>query len=232
MEFLTKSKKAEGSGRASTQQYIDVEQVRDGAIVLRNGSLRAVLLVSSVNFDLKSSEEQDATIMQYQNFLNSLDFPVQIVIQSRRFNVEPYLALLRDKEAQQENELLRFQISEYKSFIEGLVEDQNIISKFFYVVVPFYPTESQSEGFVQRIGAMFKPKETILADEKVFEAYRNQLYQRVNHVMAALGATGVRLAVLDTEDLIELLYNAYNPSLFTSDVIKDLSQIELSEKVR
>ncbi len=232
MEFLTKSKKVEGSGRMSTQKYVDVEEIRNGAIVLKNGALRGVLLVSSVNFDLKSSDEQDATIMQYQNFLNSLDFPIQILIQSRRFNVEPYLAILQQKERQQENELLRFQISEYRSFISGLIDTQNVISKFFYVIVPFSPVETEVGGFFDKIGSIFSPKQTLAANDTTFEMYRSQLYQRIDHVAAALTATGVRVAPLGTEELIELMYNSYNPSLFTSEVIRNLGSVELSEKVR
>jgi type IV secretory pathway VirB4 component len=216
----------------STQKYVDVEEVRNGAIVLKNGSLRGALLVSSVNFDLKSSEEQDATIMQYQNFLNSLDFPVQILIQSRRFNVEPYLAILKQKEKQQENELLRFQISEYQNFIAGLIDTQNVISKFFYVIVPFSPVETEAGGFFTKIGSIFSPKQTLSANDTTFEMYRSQLYQRMDHVSAALTATGVRVAPLGTEELIELLYNSYNPSLFTSEVIRDIGSVELSDKLR
>jgi hypothetical protein len=222
----------EGSGRMSTQKYVDVEEVRNGAIVLKSGALRGVLLVSSVNFDLKSSEEQDATIMQYQNFLNSLDFPIQILIQSRRFNVEPYLALLQGKIQQQENELLRFQISEYKNFISGLIDTQNVISKFFYVVVPFSPVETEAGGFFQKLGSIFSPKQTLSANDATFEMYRSQLSQRMDHVTAALTATGVRVVPLGTEELIELMYNSYNPSLFTSEVIRDIGSVELSEKVR
>ena len=126
MEFLKPKQKA---GASSTQRYVDVEEIRDGIIVLKSGALRSVLLVSSLNFDLKSSEEQDAIISQYQAFLNSLDFPIQIVASSRRFNVEPYLELLNDKEAVQENELLRFQIAEYKNFIKNLTDVSNIRSR-------------------------------------------------------------------------------------------------------
>ncbi len=232
MEFLTKSKKVEGSGKVSTQKYVDVEEVRNGAIVLKSGALRGVVLVSSVNFDLKSSEEQDAIIMQYQNFLNSLDFPIQILIQSRRFNVDPYLAILQQKERQQENELLRFQVSEYRNFIAGLIDTQNIISKFFYVIVPFSPVETEVGGFFDKLGSIFSPKQTLVADDTTFEMYRSQLGQRMDHVSAALTATGVRVAPLGTEELIELMYNSYNPSLFTSEVIRDIGSVELSEKVR
>ena len=124
MEFL---KPKENSGAASTQRYVDVEEIREGLLILKNGSLRAVLLVSSLNFDLKSSQEQDGIIAQYQSFLNTLDFPVQIVVSSKRFNVDPYLNLLEEQEVVQENELLHFQITEYKTFIKKLKEVSNIM---------------------------------------------------------------------------------------------------------
>ncbi len=125
MEFLTPKKHE--SDASSTQKYVDVEDVRDGIIVLKNGSIRCILLVSSINFDLKSSDEQDAIISQYQGFLNSLDFPLQIIVHSRRFRVEPYLEKLVEEEKHQENELLRFQISEYRNFVRNLTDVSNIM---------------------------------------------------------------------------------------------------------
>lgn len=224
MELL-KTKK--GASASSTQKYVDVEEMRDGVMVLKNGALRAVLLVSSINFDLKSSQEQDAIISQYQAFLNSLDFPVQIVIQSRRFNISPYLELLSAEEKQQQNELLRFQIGEYKSFIKNLSEVSNIMSKLFYVVIPFSPVEDQAGGLFTKLFGIFQPKQASSAKSGLFETYRSQLLQRVDHVANALSGTGVKVTQLETEEVIELLYNSYNPSLFTSAVIKDVSKIEL-----
>lgn len=225
MELLKSKNNAPSA--SSTQKYVDVEEMRDGVMVLKSGALRAVLLVSSINFDLKSSQEQDAIISQYQNFLNSLDFPVQIVISSRRFNIDPYIELLKDQEAQQENELLRFQISEYKNFINNLTEVANIMSKFFYVVVPFSPVEDKQGGFLTKLSGIFHPSQTIGMKGETFETYKSQLLQRVEHVAAALSSTGVRVSQLNTEEIIELLYNSYNPSLFTASV-KNVEQIELS----
>lgn len=223
MELLSK-KKSSGS---STQRYVDVEEIRDGVLVLKTGALRAALLVSSINFDLKSSEEQDAIIAQYQNFLNSLDFPVQIVIQSRRFNIDPYIDLLKNKEAQQANELLRFQMKEYQGFIKNLTEISNIMSKFFYVVVPFSPVENTQGGFFQKMGDIFNQKKTVGLKNELFDTYRTQLMQRVEHIVAGLSPMGVRATVLETEELIELLYNSYNPSLFASTIVKNVEAIEL-----
>ncbi|MEP7162450.1 MAG: hypothetical protein ABI747_01660 [Candidatus Moraniibacteriota bacterium] len=227
-ELLTPKKKTGvGAVASSTQKYVDVEEIREGMIVLKSGALRSILLVSSLNFDLKASEEQDAIIAQYQNFLNSLDFPVQIVIQSRRFNIEPYLELLKNREAQQTNELLRFQIGEYRDFIKNLTEVSNIMSKFFYIVIPFSPVENEEGGFWQKATDIFRQKKTIGLKDELFDTYRTQLLQRVDHCVAALTPTGIRATLLGTEEIIELLYNSYNPSLFTTTIVKNISAVEL-----
>jgi hypothetical protein len=228
---MKESKKQKKSSSASTQQYVDVREVRDGVIILRNGALRSILLVSSLNFDLKSTEEQDAIIAQYQNFLNSLDFPVQVLIHSRRFNIEPYLQLLKEKEEDQTNELLRLQISEYQHFIKNLTEVSDIMSKYFYVIVPFAAIEDEQTGFFEKIGNMMNPKAAINEKRELFETYKNQLWQRVDHVSIGLSGTGVKVATLNTEEIIELLYNTYNPSLFSTTLTTNIKDIELSSLV-
>lgn len=225
MEFLSNKK---GPSASSTQRYVDVDTIRDGVIVLKNGGLRAVVLVSSINFELKSSVEQEAIIAQYQNFLNSLDFPVQIVVQSRRFNIDPYLERLKGEEAQQTNELLRLQISEYREFIKNLNEVSNIVAKHFYIVVPFSSVESDAGGLFQKLTNIFRQAQTSHMRGEVFESFRSQLLQRVDHVMNGLSPIGLRGTVLGTEEVIELLYNSYNPSLFTTSIIKNVEQIELN----
>ncbi len=226
MEFLKPKNKSDNA--SSTQKYVDVDEIRDGIIILKSGALRSILLVSSLNFDLKSTQEQDAIISQYQNFLNSLDFPVQIAVSSRRFNIEPYLDRLRDEEKQQQNELLRFQISEYKSFIKNLTEVSNIMSKYFYVVVPFSPVEDEQSGLIDKLFGIFRTKEASFAHRELFETYKSQLLQRLSHVAGALEGTGVRVTQLNTEEIIELLYNSYNPSLYTATIIKNVDSIELA----
>jgi len=225
MEFLKPKNKT--SGGSSTQQYVEVEKIRDGIIVLKSGALRSILLVSSINFDLKSTEEQDAIVSQYQSFLNSLDFPVQIVVSSRRFNISSYITLLGDVEKEQENELLRFQISEYKTFIKNLTEVSSIMSKYFYVVVPFSPVEDEKSGIGSKLFGIFRTKESSSDTSHLFETYKSQILQRVAHVSQALGGTGVNTTALNTEEVIELLYNSYNPSLFTASVIKNIKDVEL-----
>lgn len=222
-----KEKKGSQSEQSSSQRFVDVEEIREGIIVLRNNAYKAILEVSSLNFDLKSSEEQDAIIYQYQNFINSLDFPLQILIHSRRFNINPYLEKLKALEAGQENSLLRLQISEYYNFIKGMTEVSNIMSKFFYVVVPFSPVENQETGFFQKMTAFFNPAQTIREKHEIFQVHRNQLMQRVDHVSYTLSGTGVKTRLLNTEETVELLYNTYNPSLFTTVLTTNFKGIDV-----
>ncbi|HPN54623.1 MAG TPA: hypothetical protein PLB52_01690 [Candidatus Moranbacteria bacterium] len=227
MELLHSKKLSGGEGGSSTQKYVDVEEVRDGVIVLKDGSLRSVLLVSSINFDLKSTEEQDTIISQYQNFLNSLDFPIQIMINSRKLNITPYINYLKEKEAHIENELLAFQLAEYQNFIKNLAEVSNIMSKFFYIVVPFYPVENVKTGILDRFLGSANTQMTIARRRELFDTYKNQLWQRVDQISAGLGGTGVKIVPLKTEELIELLYNSYNPSTRNNAILKDIGRLEL-----
>src|SRR3989344_248782 len=137
-----------------SQDILKVEEIRDGVLVLKDGSLRAVMMASSLNFSLKSADEQTAVIMQYQNFLNSLDFTAQFFLESRKLNIEPYLDTLKQAEAKQTNELLKIQITEYIEFIRTFVRAPNIVSKNFYIVVPFSPAmfTTPKEGFKSLLG--------------------------------------------------------------------------------
>ncbi|MDD3498711.1 MAG: hypothetical protein PHH24_04405 [Candidatus Moranbacteria bacterium] len=221
-----KVNKKEGSD-LSSQKYINVEEIKNDIVVLKNKSLRAILLVSSINFDLKSSEEQEAITYGYQGFLNSLDFPIQILISSKRLDIEPYINLLEQNKKLHTNELMRMQISEYSNFVRELTEVSQIMSKNFYVVVPFYPVETKGSGFFSGIMDTLNPKQKITENLETFETYKNQLWQRVDQVAGGLNSIGVKSTVLKTEEIIELLYSSYNPSLFSTTVIKDLEAIEL-----
>lgn len=217
-------------GGVSTQSYVDVEVIKDGVIVLKSGALRSVILVSSINFDLKSSQEQDAIISQYQSFLNSLDFPVQIVVSSKRFNIAPYLESIKSQMSVEQSELLRFQSAEYQDFIMHLSEVTNIMSKTFYIVVPFAPSEDKDNGVVGSVKGLFKKQASAVLRDDLFQTYRSQLLQRVEHVMGSINGTGVHTAPLNTEELIELLYNSYNPTLFTALSLKNTSALELIQE--
>ncbi len=225
--FHSKNKQNKQNSGLSSQKYIDVEEIKNDIVVLKNKSLRSVLLASSINFDLKSSEEQEAIIAGYQNFLNSLDFPIQVMISSKKLDIDPYLSLLNDQKKKQTEELMRLQISEYSNFVKSLTEVSQIMSKRFYVVVPFYPIESQEGGFFSKIMDTFNPKQKITENIEMFETYKNQLWQRVDQISAGLNSLGIKTTTLKTEELVELLYSSYNPSVYSTSVIKDLDSVEL-----
>ena len=201
-----------------SQEILQIKEIRDGVLILKDGSLRVVMMASSLNFALKSGDEQTAIVMQYQNFLNSLDFTVQFFIQSRKLNIEPYIETLKEAEQKQVNELLKIQMTEYMEFIRTFVRAQNIVSKNFYVVVPFTPPVFESAswwsagGIRKLLGGLFSSKETQknISPEK-FEEYKSQLWQRVDSVIQGLVRCGVRAVPLNTEELIELFYGLYNP---------------------
>lgn len=219
MELLHSKNLSPGQTGGSTQKYVDVEEIKNGVIFLKNGSLRVVLLVSSINFDLKSTDEQDAIIGQYQNFLNSLDFPTQIVISSRKLNIKPYLDFLKDKSEEITNELLHLQLTEYMNFIKSMTEVTNIMSKYFYIVVPFSPVETKEGGIIDKFTSIFNPKRAVETNRGMLTAYENQLWQRVDHIIAGLSGIGVKVVALNTEEIIELLYNSYNPNISSKSVV-------------
>jgi type IV secretory pathway VirB4 component len=227
MEKLYSQKLAKQNAASPTQQYLDVAEVKEDVIVLKNGSLRAVLAVSAINFELKSTDEQEAIISQYQNFLNSVDFPLQVLISSRKLNIDTYLDFLTDKEKQQKTELMRLQISEYKNFISQLVSMSDIMDKSFYLIVPFSPIENQDKSFFSNFSNMLHPQKGILEKRENFETYKNQLYQRVDHLTAGLSGIGVKIVPLKTQELIELLFNAYNPTIFDTKGYVDTEKMEL-----
>jgi hypothetical protein len=230
MEILHSNKsgkKTAANAASATQQFLGFAEIKDDIIVLKNGTLRGVLAVSTINYDLKSSDEQEAIIAQYQNFLNSIDFPIQILISSRKLNLDHYLEFLEKKEKTQQNELLRLQISEYRNFISQLVDVSNIMDKGFYIIVPFSPIESTEKSFIKNLFAVSNPRKNILEQREVFETYKTQLFQRMDQVTAGLSGIGLRLAPVKTQELIELLYNAYNPSVFTLSELGDVRGLDI-----
>ncbi|MFH1098628.1 MAG: hypothetical protein V1723_01765 [Candidatus Uhrbacteria bacterium] len=195
----------------STQRYLDIAEIREDAVILKDGTLRAVLAVSSINFALKSPEEQEAIITQYVQLLNSIDFPLQIVIHSRRLDIEPYLSRLQSLEGEQPNELLKVQMADYRNFVKELVGLGDIMTKTFYVVVPYSPFTDKQKGFFSRLQETLSPVRIVALKEVRFRERRTELMQRVNHVAGALQSLGLTSALLDTQALIELYYRLYNP---------------------
>lgn len=213
---------------AGVQENLDVAEIKDGVVVLKDGSLKAVLAVSSINFDLKSDTEQEAIIYGYQRFLNTLDFPIQIVISSRRYDVKPYLKTLEERRKIEQNPLLKNQIADYINFIDELVHVSDIMSKKFYIVVSFFPIESQKQGLLERLSATLNPERVILEEREKFETYKNQLFQRVEEVRTSLMGTGVRVVPLNTQELIEMFYNFYNPSEFEYVSVSSVDELIIS----
>ncbi len=187
-------------------------EVRDGIVVLKGGGLRAVLLASSLNFALKSEDEQNAFLIQFQNFLNSLDFSVQIFVQSRMLDIRPYVATLEAAYKDQLDDLMRIQIREYIEFIKSFTEAANIMTKNFFVVVPYSPSAAAlTEGGPASMLPWNKKKKTAEDVNRTFEEQVSQLEQRVAIVQQGLIRTGVRTVQLGTEEAIELLYKLFNP---------------------
>lgn len=197
---------------SSVQEKIAIEDIKDGVVILKDGGLRAILMTSSINFALKSTEEQDVLTYHYQGFLNSLDFPIQILITSRKFNISNYVTLLEQKQKEQENELLRIQTTEYIDFIRGLTELANIMTESFYVVVPFAPIEKKEMGLLDKFSSIltFKKQMAFKTDQN-FEQLKSQLWQRIIYVSSGLEVLDLRVVPLNTEELIELYYSLYNP---------------------
>lgn len=211
----------------STQAFLDILEIKDDVIVLKDGTLRAVLIISSVNFSLKSDDEQVAVIQAYTQFLNTLNFPLQIVIQSRKLNIDEYLERLKQVEKTQPNELLKIQIAEYRSFVSELVEIADIMNKRFYGIVPYQEGKSGPKRFFRRTVEAFSPTTVIHLKQEKFQKLRFELMKRVDYVTDGLNSAGLKAVPLDTQSLIELFYNTYNPESFQQEKLVDLTQLNL-----
>lgn len=198
----------------ATQQFVNIESIENGIIKLKGGAYRKILIVSGMNFELKSAEEQEMITFAFQGFLNSLDFSIQFFIHSRKLNIENYLKMVKDRENQETNELLKNQIFEYGEFVNSFVSQNAIMSKNFFVVVPFDPIRISETGgkLKNKIFGMFGGKETAGSQQKTEQEYLEQLDQRVNGVVDGLNQIGLRTVPLNDAELSELFYNIYNPS--------------------
>lgn len=226
------SKKLAGSKPGpATQRYLDINEIKEDVVIMKDGTLRSVLLVASINFALKSEDEQNAIIAAYVQFLNSLEFPLQIVIQSRKLNIDAYLERLKESQKNQTNELLRVQIADYRNFVQELVTLGQIMQKQFFVVVPYNPLSDKAKGFLSRLSEAFTPALSVKLAEERFRQRKNDLGVRVDHIQGALGSMGLKAIQLDTQSLIELYYRAYNPELYDNEKMTDRANIRVSEEV-
>ena len=216
----------------STQRYLQFSEVHDDTLVLKNGGLRAVLEIQSVNFNLKSSAEQEALISSYQGFLNVLNFPVQIQIRSRKLDIDSYIANLKLRQGQIENDLLREQMSGYTDFIQRLVEYSDIMEKKFFVVIPLDPIRSQNRSVWTNFLSYIQPEDTvanIMTRKREFKDLKKDLDTRVNTVKTALENCGLGVTPLTTEQIIQVFYQAYNPDLARTQKFSDSEKISVGE---
>lgn len=177
---------------ASTQDFLPFEEIRDDVVLLPGGQARAVLASSSLNLDLMKEEEKSIVVSRYQSFLNSLDFPIQVVIQSRPLNLNPYLRDIKEAEKEQKNELLTLQAKEYREFVYSLKQRVNLLTKNFYVIVPFFmPAEARE-------------------DEEAKKRWEGQLEERVSYIIDGLNKIDIRTTRLKNPELKELLWSFYN----------------------
>lgn len=213
-----------------TQDILPIDEIRDGVVILKDGTMRLVLLVSSINFALKSADEQNAIIFAYQEFLNSLDFPIQIVVSSRKMDITPYLEQVKALQEKQTNELLRLQMDEYINFVGELVRGSNIMTKTFLLVIPFSVAQSKSEGALSRVlkGARGVAGGRKISDQE-FEHNRAQLMQRANQAATGLTGMGLRVVPLNTTELLELYYTMYNPAASRNARLHNVGQLRVAE---
>lgn len=209
------------SNAANSQDLVEIADIRDGIVLLKSGGMCRVIMVGGTNFALKSEDEQNVMISGYQNFLNSLDYQVQIVVHSRKVNIEHYLSLLEKRRTDEPSGLLRNQITEYQEFIRGFVSQFAIMRKIFLIVVPFYPVTMPSTSSITGSLPFFGRKKDPEADKRTadeqFKENANQLQQRVDAVIEGIHQIGLEASALQNQELIELYYNFYNPDSVERD---------------
>jgi len=216
----------------STQNALEIAEIRDGIVIMNDGSFRSVVMVKSINFDLMSQQEQEAVEYSYQGFLNSLYFPVQIFIRSQKVDLEPYIEKLDRIRTEHDNMLLAMLMEDYIGFIDSLSQQTNIMDKKFYVVVPFFPlidvqkALATSKTFFSGVAGLFNKKEHhVVVNEADLEKAKTELRNRVQAVLAGLQQSGIQGLPLDTQELIELYYDTYNPDTATRQQLKNFDEL-------
>lgn len=216
--------------KAATQLHLRIAEIRDNTVVLKNGGLRGVIKVSSMNFNLKSEAEQNAIIYSYQAFLNSLEFPIQIVVRSRKLDLDIYIEKLRGVAQKQTNSLLQKQTHEYIDYIQRLIEYADIMEKEFYVVIPMDPARSVQQNFVEKFWNRMHPADSVVSitrRHQEFEQLKKNLAQRVTVIASSLENCGLKVEQIKTGDLINLFYQIYNPLTGRNEKVTDTSQLNI-----
>lgn len=216
----------------STQAHLPIAEIRDNVLVLKNGGIRTVLRSSSMNLHLKSEDEQTAVIYSYQNFLNSLEFPIQIVVRSQKLDLDNYLDTLKGIAKKQVNSLLKEQTVDYIDYIQRLIEYADIMQKEFYVVVPYDPPRAKKPTLVQKFMGFMKTRDTLAELQqrhREFETLRKGLNQRVNVVSSGLSNCGLKVEPLKTDELITLFYESFNPRTARIQKIKKSEDVAVEK---
>ena len=209
----------------TTQKYLDISEIRDNVLLMKDGTLRSVILVSSLNFALKSEDEQNAIVSSYVSFLNNLEYPLQIINQSREFKIDSYLETLEQKRKEQTNELLRVQTAEYLSYIRELISLGKIMNKRFYVVVTYNPLSNKQKSFFSRLLETFRPVTLLRLKDELFERRRRDLSARTEQIAGGLQSMGLTSVILDTQSIIELFYNTYNPETSPNEKLVEVNKL-------
>lgn len=220
---------ADTSGKLgkSTQQTLLISEIKDGVVVLRDGSIRGVVLGSAINFELMSTQEQEGIESAYQGFLNSLHFPIQIVIKSQQIDLSAYIEKLESKRSEQSNELLGALMDDYIANIKLLMQEVNIMDKQFYVVVPYFPPliEQKSNSLLTNVQAAYQTPPEITIGEEEFRKYKQELTERMALVTSGMTQMGVRAIALGTQELVDLYYSWYNPDVAQNEKLIDVNQL-------
>lgn len=227
-----KIKQGKKTEALSTQRYLQFAEVHDDVLALKNGGLRAVLEVGSINFNLKSEDEQQSIIKGYQRFLNALNFPVQILVRSRKLDIDKYLNDLRIREKKIANNLLRDQMNGYIEYVEKLVEFSDIMEKKFYIVVPLTPARADKKGVISSFMEYITPADTvmdIMKRKREFKDLKKELDNRINTVKTALENCGLSVTQLSTQKIIEIFYQAYNPDLARSQKYSSAEEMSIED---
>ncbi len=212
--------------KSSTLAFVEISEIRDSVIVLRESQMRAILAVSSANFALKSSQEQEIIIGTFQGVLNSLEFPIQILVQSRKLDLNPYIAKLKQLEDQQTNDLLRVKMQEYIEYIKEMLHEVNIMNKDFFVIIGYEPI-TLSEGLFGRFFRALNPTRIIKQKQEDFVRNRRTLMGKVDQMASRLSNLDLKVNLLNTEELIALMYNSYNPDTLESIRLRDVGSIDV-----
>ena len=211
---------------SSTLNFLQIAEIRDSVLILRESQIRGVMAVSSTNFALKSQQEQEMIIGTFQGILNSIDFPIQIVVQNRRVNLDSYIEKLKNLQDTQMNDLLRVKMQEYIEYIQNIIREANIMEKNFYIVVGYDPITLR-EGIFGSFLRALNPARIVKQKQEEFLKNRKMLMTRVDEVASKMGGLDLKVSLLNTEQLIALMYNCYNPDTTDSIRLKDISSIDV-----